>query len=205
VYLGAFLEILTAIANIGTAVVLYRVVRRVRESVAIGYVAIRVVESTLIAVGLIALLSIVTLRQDFASTAGADPVLYVALGKSLLAIHDWTFIVGHSFCAGLGNGIMLGYLMYRGELVPRPWAILGLIGGTLAVISASAQLFEAYENGSTISGVLIIPEVVWEVFLGIYLTFIGFRAQSPVLEAPEIGRQLTDRPPGFGGHAASIR
>ena len=143
------------------------------DSIAIGYVAIRTLESTLIVVGLIALLTVVSMRQDFASTAGADPTQYIAIGKSLVAIHDWTFIIGPAFCAAIGNGIMLGYLMYRGQLVPRLWAMLGMAGGTIALASAVLQLFEVYENGSTISGILIIPEVVWELFLGIYLTFKG--------------------------------
>jgi hypothetical protein len=181
VYLGALLELLTAAANIGTAVVLYRVVRRVNESIAIGYVALRTLESTVIVVGLISLLSIVTMRQDFAATAGADPALYIAIGKSLVAVHDWTFIIGPAFCAAIGNGIMLGYLLYRGQLVPRAWAILGMVAGTIALVSAVLQLFEVYENGSAISGLLIVPEVIWELFLGIYLTFKGF-TPSPVLD-----------------------
>lgn len=180
VYLGAFLELLTAAANIGTAVVLYRVVRRVSDSIAIGYVAIRTLESTLIVIGLISLLSVVTMRQDFATTSGADPSVYIAIGKSLVAVHDWTFIIGPAFCAAIGNGIMLGYLMYRGELVPRLWATIGMAGGTIALVSAMLQLFAVVENQSAISAVLIIPEVVWELFLGIYLTFKGF-TPSPIL------------------------
>ena len=136
----------------------------------------------MIVVGLISLLSVVTMRQDFTSTSGgADPAVYTAIGKSLVAVHDWTFIIGPAFCAAIGNGIMLGYLLYRGELVPRAWAILGMAAGTVALVSAVLQLFEVYENGSPVSGLLIIPEVVWELFLGIYLTFKGF-TQSPVLE-----------------------
>jgi hypothetical protein len=181
VYLGAFLELLTAAANIGTAVVLYRIVRRVSESVAIGYVAIRIVESTVIVVGLISLLSVVTMRQDFTSTSGADPAVYIAIGKSLVAVHDWTFIIGPAFCAAIGNGMMLGYLLYRGELVPRAWAILGMTAGTIALASAVLQLFAVYENQSSASAILIIPEVIWELFLGIYLTFKGF-TPSPFLE-----------------------
>src|SRR6478672_11920590 len=100
------------------------------------------------------------MRQDFASTAGADPAQYIAIGK----------------------GIMLGYHMYRGELVPRPWAILGIAAGTIALASAALQLFAVYENQSAISASLIIPEVVWELFLGIYLTFKGFAA-SPLLSS----------------------
>lgn len=183
VRLGAFLEILTAVAGIATAVVLYRIVRRVSESISLGYVAVRIVESTVIVFGLISMLSLVTMRVDFAGTAGADPGLYVAVGKALVALHDWTFIIGPAFAAGIGNGIMLGYLLYRGELVPRGWAILGMVGGTIALVSATCQLFNVFENGSTPSAILIAPEFVWEAFVGIYLTVWGFRP-SPILSTP---------------------
>lgn len=179
VALGSFLEILTAIAGIATAVVLYRIVRRASESIAIGYVALRIVESTLIIVGLISLMAVVTMRQDFAGATGADPELYVTVGKGLVAIHGGTSLLGPAFCAGFGNGILLGYLMYRSGLVPRPWAIFGMAAGTLAFATATAVLFGAYEQGSGPSVFLTLPEVVWEAFLGIYLTFRGFRP-SPI-------------------------
>jgi len=182
---GALLEVILAIANIGTAVVLFPILKRASEAVALGYVATRILESTLIVVGLISLLSVVTLRQDFASTNGGDPALYVGLGKALVAIHDWTFLLGPAFCAGFGNGILLGYLMYRSGLVPRPMAVLGMIGGALAFGTATAVLFGAYEQTSGLSFLFTLPEVVWEAFLGIYLTFWGF-LPSPVLEAQPV-------------------
>jgi hypothetical protein len=181
IHLGAFLEILTAIANIGSAVALFPVVRRASEGGAIGYVASRVLESTVIVIGLISLLAVVTLRQDFAAAPGGTPEFYVALGKSLVAVHDRTFLLGPAFCAGAGTGILLGYLMLRSELVPRPWAIFGMIAGTIAFASATAVLFGAYEQVSSVSFALTLPEIVWELFLGITLTFIGFRLSSPVL------------------------
>jgi hypothetical protein len=187
VYLGAFLEIVTVIANIATAVVLFPIVKRASESVALGYVASRTVESTLIVVGLISLLAVVTMRMDFAGAAGADPALYVTAGKSLVAIHDATFLLGPAFCAGLGTGILLGYLMYRSELVPRRWALFGMVAGAIALATASAVLFGAYDQTSKINGLFTLPEIVWEAFLGIYLTFWGFRPQSPVLRDPGMG------------------
>jgi hypothetical protein len=123
VRLGALCEIFLAITNIGTAVVLWPIVKRQSETLALSYVASRVVESVIIVVGLISLLSVVTLREDFAG-AGS---LTIA-GKSLVAIHDWTFLLGPGFCVGV-NGLLLGYLFYRSGLVPRPIAMLGLIGG----------------------------------------------------------------------------
>jgi hypothetical protein len=124
---GALFEVLLAITNIGTAVVLWPIIKRQSETLALGYLASRVVESTIIAVGLVSLLSVVTLRDEFAG-AGADAGTLTIAGESLVAIHDWTFLLGPGFCVGV-NGLLLGYLMYRSALVPRPVAMLGLIGG----------------------------------------------------------------------------
>jgi hypothetical protein len=171
---GAFLEVILAIANIATAVVLFPVLRRVKESVALGYVASRTLESTIIVVGLISLMSVVTLRQDLAGKGGDAASLTVA-GHALVAVHDWTFLLGPAFCAGLGNGLLLGYLMYKSELVPRRMAIVGLVGGSLALVTATAVLFGAWDQTSAASFLFTVPEIVWEAFLGIYLTFWGFR------------------------------
>ena len=180
VFFGAFLEVLLAIANIGSAVVLFPILKRQRESVALGYVASRVLESTIIVVGLISLLSVVTLRQDLAGAGGADHGSLVIVGRSLVAFHDWTFLLGPAFCAGFGNGLLLGYLMYTSGLVPRWMAWIGLIGGPLVFASAVAVLFGAYDQGSSVNGLLTVPEFIWELSLGIYLAFKGFRP-SPIL------------------------
>lgn len=179
---GALLEILTAIANIATAVVLYRLARRVHESIAIGYVALRIVEGTLIVVGLISLMSVVTLRQEFAGT-GADSGALNIVGQSLVAVHDWTFLLGPQFCAGLGNGILLGYLMFKSGFVPRRMAMLGLfVGGPLAFLGGVLVLFGVFDQPSAPLLLLTAPEIVWEAFIGIYCTWKGFRP-SPYLPA----------------------
>lgn len=170
--LGAFLEIVTAIANVATAVVLFPIVKRQSEAIALGYVATRIVESTLIVVGLISVLAIVTLRQD------ADAL--DAAGRSLVAVHDGTFLLGPAFCAGFGNGLLLGFLLYKAGLVPRRMALLGLIGGPLAFATATAVLFGAYEQTSGANFLFTVPEIAWEVSLSIYLIVKGFRP-SPVL------------------------
>ena len=139
VSLGAFLEVITAIANIGTAVTLFPILKRQNEGVALGYVASRVLESTVIVVGLISLLSVVTLRQDVGGAGAADSGSLVIAGQSLVAFHDWTFLLGPAFCAGFGNGLLLGYLMYTSGLVPRRMALLGLIGGPLAFATADRR------------------------------------------------------------------
>ena len=188
---GAFLEMITALACIGTAVALFPIVKKQNEAVAIGYVAVRVLEATLIAVGIVSLLAVVMLRQDLAGASGADAASLVALGKSLVAIHDATFLIGPGLLAGLGNGMLLGYLMYRSALVPRRMALLGLIGGPLVTASGIAILFGLYEQVSPVAAFIAIPETLWEASLGIWLIVKGF---NPSVSASEKFRLGSDVP-----------
>jgi hypothetical protein len=169
VALGAVLELILIFANVGTAVVPYVVYRRYSEGLALGYVAARLVESTFIAIGIISLLAFLYMRQE--GTAGTD----AALGAAFVAIYDRAFLIGPGFFAGVANGMILGYLMYRSGLVPRGMAMLGLIGGPLVAASGIAVMFDVIERGSTLQGVATIPEFIWELSFGIYLIVKGFR------------------------------
>jgi hypothetical protein len=182
--LGAFLEILTAICNIGTAVALYPVARRHGHRLALGYVATRIVESTIIVAGIVSMLSVLTLRQQF---AGADADTLTIAGQTLVAFHDWAFLLGPGFCAGIGNGLLLGYLMYTSGLLPRRIAALGLIGGTLAFVAATGALFDIYDRQSAPQLLLTAPEMIWELTFGIYLVAKGFTSSAT--------RQATDPRP----------
>jgi Domain of unknown function (DUF4386) len=173
IYLGAFLELLLIIANVGTAVVLYPIARRQNEILSLGYVTARIMECVFLAAGIIFVLGIVSLRQD-------DPNAS-ALAVSLAAMKDWTFQLGPNFIVGWGNGLILGYLMYRSGLVPRWLAIFGLIGGPLIILSGTGVLFDWWEIGSTVQGLATIPEFIWELSLGIYPLVWGFRRDSPIL------------------------
>ena len=180
--LGALLEIFSAISNIATAVVFFPVLKRVNEAVALGYVASRTIESAMIVTGLISLMTVVTLRDDLAG-AGADSASLDIAGHTLVALHDWTFLLGPQFCAGFGNGLLLGYLMYKSGLVPRRMAMLGLIGGPLAFIGGVFVLFGAIEDPSAALFAFTAIEIVWEASLAIYLTVKGYRP-SPLLAEP---------------------
>jgi len=184
--LGASLEIILVIANIATAVVLYPILKRQSQSISLGYVASRTIESAIIAVGIVSVLSLMTLRQDVGGPGAADGASLVLAGRSLVAFHDWTFLLGPAFCAGFGNGILLGYMMYKSGLVPRGMAMLGLIGGPLIFASGIAIIFGAYDNGSTANSILSLPEIAWEASLTVYLIVKGFRP-SPILRPDVIG------------------
>ena len=177
IYLGAFLELLLIIANVGTAVVLYPIVRRQNELLAIGYVAARIIECVFLAAGIIFVLGVVSLRQD--SPDAGD------LAVSLAALKDWTFLFGPGLIVPFGNGLILGYLMYSSGLVPRRMAWLGLIGGPLLLIGNFGVLFDWWDATGAVN-VLVIPEFLWELSLGIYAAVWGFRRDSPILSPDRV-------------------
>ena len=177
--MGVLLEILLAISNIATAVVFFPVLKRVNEAVALGYVASRTIESAMILTGVVSLMAVLTLRDDL-SGGGGDAASLVLAGHTLVALHDWTFVLGPQFCAGFGNGLLLGYLMYKSALVPRRMAMLGLIGGPLAFIGGVFVLFGAFDDPSAGLFAFTVVEIAWEASLAIYLTVKGYRP-SPLL------------------------
>jgi hypothetical protein len=170
---GAFTEVVVALAGIGTAVVLFRVVRRQSETAALGFVAARIVEAAGILVGVVSLLSIVSLR-DVAGTAGADPAALVTTGHSLLATYDSAFLLSQSLMP-VFNALCLGYVMYRSGLVPRILPLMGLIGAPLLLASDILIFFDVIDRVSPFAAVAFIPIAVWELSLGVYLTVKGFK------------------------------
>jgi hypothetical protein len=174
---GVLLELLLIIANIGTAVVIFPIVRRQSEELALGYVTARLFECAFILVGIVAVLGIVTLQQDVAGAAEGT----VAYTRA--AIEDWTFLLGPGWVVGWGNGLILGYLMYSSGLVPRKMTWLGLVGGPLIILSGTLVMFGVADKGGTLQGIATIPEGLWELSLGIYCTVKGFRPSSPILRA----------------------
>ena len=179
--LGAIFEFGLIVANIATAVVIYPLVKRQSATVALGYVTARIMESVFIAVGLMSIISVVSVNDALAGASGAQATALAAQGSSLVSTYEWAFLFGPGLVVGFGNGLMLGYLMYRSGLVPRRMAMLGLIGGPMLILSFVLILFGAYENGSGPAGLLALPEIAWEASLGVYAAWKGFRP-SPIAE-----------------------
>ena len=173
VRLGALSEVVVALAGIGTAVVLFRVARRQSEAAALGFVASRVVEGTLIIVGVVSMLTMVTLRNDVAGTADADPGSLVTTGHTLVAVYDWTFLLSQSLMP-VFNALCLGYVLYRSELVPRILPTIGLVGAPLLLAADIAIFFGLFDRTGPIA-LAALPIAVWEFSLGVYLTVKGFR------------------------------
>ena len=180
VLLGAFFELFLIITNIGCAVVLFPLLKRQNETLALGYVTARLVECTFIAIRIVSYLAVVTLRQK---TAGADTGSLVTVGKSLVAVRNWTFVLGPGFMDGVGTGLILGYLMYRSGLVPRGMTWLGLVGGPRVCVSGLAVVLDIIGRGSAAQAIATVPEFASELSLGIWLIVKGFKVTAACLPA----------------------
>jgi hypothetical protein len=193
VSLGAFLEVILVVANVGTAVVLYPILKRQNEVLAVAYIASRVLESVAIMVGIVSVLSVLTLRQNFADAVGTATV-----ARSLVAVHDWAYLLGPSAIGVAGTGIVLGYLMFKSGLVPRWMTLLGLVGGPLIIAATVGVVFGVFKVGDAAQSIATIPEFFWELSFGIYCTVKGFRP-SPItsgfsgVEMPEAPERIPVR------------
>jgi hypothetical protein len=178
--LGSILEFGVIVTNIATAVVLYPLARRLSETASLGYVTARIMESVFIAIGLISIITVVDVDDAWGAASGAEATALEVQGNTLVSIYDWAFQFGPGLVVGFGNGLLLGYLMYRSGLVPPRMAILGLIGGPMLILSFVLILFGVYDNGSGPSFLLALPEIAWEASLAIYCAWKGFRPSSVV-------------------------
>jgi hypothetical protein len=181
VLLGGFLDVLTALTGIGTAVTLYPVVKRQNGALALGFVTSRMYEAAVIMVGVVSILAVVTLRQDLAGAAGTDTASLVTAGRSLVAVRDWTFLLGPAFASGM-NALLLGTLMYRSRLVPRAIPLMGLVGAPLLLAAATATFFGVIEQLSVWSLVATLPVAAWEFSVGVWMIVKGFN-RVPIVAA----------------------
>jgi hypothetical protein len=179
ILVGGFLEVIVALAGIGTAITLYPVVKRQNEGAALGFVAARVLEAVMIFTGVVSLLSLVTLRQDLGAAAGANAAALVTAGAAHVAVYKWTFLLSQSLMPGI-NALLLGSLMYRSRLVPRIIPVIGLIGAPFLICTVIATLFGGMKLGSP--QFAAVPVGAWELSLGVWLLVKGFRP-SPITAA----------------------
>jgi hypothetical protein len=175
---GALSEVVVGLAGISTAVVLFPVLKRQSETAALGVVTARLVETSLIFVGVVSMLTVITLRDDAAGAAGADPTSLATTGHTLVAVYTWTFLLSQSLMPVVVD-LLLGYLLYRSRLVPRVLPVIAFIGAPLLLASDIAIFFGAYGNASPVAGLAALPVAVFEFSLGVYLVVKGFRP-SPI-------------------------
>ena len=168
---GAALEIILGIACIGTAVVLYPVLRRWSPTLALGFVTSRTLEAAMIFTGVLSLMSVLTLRQD---AAGADAAALDTTAQALVAVHDWTFLLGPGLMAVV-NALCFGTIMYRSGLVPRIIPAVGLVGAPILLASGAATLFGLYDQVSAPAVLAALPIAAWELSVGVWMIVKGFR------------------------------
>jgi len=180
---GGFLEVIVALAGIGTAVTLFPVVKRQNEGMALGFVATRTLEAAMIFAGVASLLSLVALQK--AGASGADATSLTTLGEALVVFYNKVFLVGQSLMP-VANALLLGTLMYRSGLVPRVIPLFGLIGAPLQLTAVLLTMFGVIERSGTAAGILVIPDFIWELSLGVYLVVKGFKP-CPIRDAVNAG------------------
>jgi len=165
---GAILEMIVALAGIGTAVTLYPVLTKQNKGRAMGFVGSRVLEAATIYFGIVSLLSIVTLRQAGAGTGA------LVTGQALAAQYYWSFLFGQSFIPAI-NAVLLGSLLYQSRLVPRALPVLGFFGAALLVFAWIGTVSGFLGQISAASALFALPIALWEFSLGIYLVVKGFK------------------------------
>jgi hypothetical protein len=177
---GALLDLVNALACIGTAVALFPLLRFEHEGLALGFVTTRMFEAAVIVIGVVALLAVVTLRDPGATGTQAESL--ITTGQALVAVRDWTFLIGPGIVPGL-NALLLGTLLYRSRLVPRLIPILGLIGGPILIGGAIGRMFDTNDLTTAISAIGTLPIFLWELSLGLWMTLKGFDESAPVAAA----------------------
>lgn len=186
---GAAFEVITGLTAIGTAVALYPVIKRHGPSGAIGFVASRTLEAAIITIGIIGLLAVYSLRQDF---GGTDTVGLATTASALVAVHDWSFLLGPGIMPAV-NALCLAPILYRARLVPRALPVIGLVGAVALVASSMATLFGAYDQVSSVATLTALPIAAWEFSIGVYFTVKGFQRPAAADASPEppvVERQL---------------
>lgn len=178
VRLAAVLELVNALACIGTAVAVFSIVKREHEGLALGFVATRMFEAATLVGGIVALLAIVTLRE---AGATGDAASLDAVGPALVAIRYWTIVIGPGMAAF--NALMFGTLLYRSGLVPRAIPALGIVGAPLLISFVVGTMLGITEPGTVWHGIAVAPFFFWELIVGLWMTFKGFRPSAPILAA----------------------
>ncbi len=172
VVIGGMLELLMALFCIGTAIVLYPVLKKQNETLALGFVTARVLEAALIFAGVAALLTVLQMR-----TLGAEASI---MTRGLVMLYDRLFLISQSFIPAI-NGLLLGTLLYQSRLVPRLLPIIGIIGAFTLTAGDVAVLFGVIDQRAPLAGISAIPIALWEFSLGVYLTFKGFKENAVIL------------------------
>ncbi|HEX4490269.1 MAG TPA: DUF4386 domain-containing protein [Acidimicrobiia bacterium] len=178
VILACLMDFVCALAGVGTAIALFPVVRRLRPTAAIGFLASRTIEGVILVVGAISLLSIVTLRGS-----GGDTASMMTASRSLLAAHHWAFLFGPGTMPAI-NALFLATVMYRFRLAPRFIPLMGIVGAPLLLTSGLVTMFGGWSQSSSTALVFALPIAAWEFSIGVYMTVKGFKTSTDAVDVP---------------------
>jgi Domain of unknown function (DUF4386) len=168
---GGLFEVLTGLTGIGTAVAVYPIIKRYGPGRAVGFIGTRVLEAAIITAGVLAILAVYTMRQDL---AGTDPTALTTTASALVAVRNWSFLFGPGVMA-VCNALCFASVLRQSRLVPRWIPTLGLIGAPVLFISTMVTYFGGWEQISIGAMLMVLPIATWELSVGIYMTFKGFR------------------------------
>lgn len=179
VRLAALFDIVNGLTAIGTAVALYSVVKRQHEGLAIGFVASRLFEAAILFIGVVSVVSIAALRETAATAT--DPATLAAAGTALVSQYKVAFVLGTAIPAL--NALLLGSLLFQSRLVPRAIPALGLIGAVSFGVWNVGYVLGVTEPGTPWHGISVAPIFLWELFIGLWMTFKGFNRAAPIVMA----------------------
>lgn len=177
IILGAVMELLLVISAIGTAVGMFPFLRKYNESIALAHLCFRFMEAVLITVGIVSVLSLLTLSQEYVVTAAPNVSTFHAAGTLLLAVHSWTFLLGPDFMLGI-NTALYSYVFYKSGLVPRFIAVMGLTGATCILLAALLEMFGIIAQISVWGSLLALPVAANEMTLAVWLIVKGFNPSA---------------------------
>jgi hypothetical protein len=177
VVLGAVMELILVISAVGTATIMFPLLRKYNETIALWHVCFRFLEAVVITIGIISVLALLTLSKEYVAGGATNIASYQASGTTLKAIHDWTFSLGPNFMLGI-NTMMYSYIFYKSKMVPRFIPILGMTGATLVFICAFLVMFDVIDQVSLWGGLLALPVAANEMILAVWLIVKGFNESA---------------------------
>ena len=177
VILGALMELILVVSAVGTATTMFPILRKYNETIALWHICFRFLEAIIITVGVISVLSLLTLSREFVAAGAQDTASFQTSGIVLNAIHDWTFLLGPNFMLGI-NTMMYSYIFYKTKLVPRFISILGMIGATLIFTCALFVMFGVFPQLSVWGAILALPVAAYEMILAVWLIVKGFNESA---------------------------
>lgn len=177
VVLGAVMELILVVSAVGTATTMFPILRKFNEAIALWHVCFRFLEAVVITVGVISVLSLLTLSQDYVAVGAPDIASYQVSGKLLKAVHDYTFLLGPNFFLGI-NTMMYSYIFYKSRLVPRFIPMLGLTGSGLIILAALLEMFGVIDQISAWGAILALPIFANEMTLAVWLIMKGFNVSA---------------------------